>query len=507
MGDFEDHSIRQRQVDIGFTAAKVLMGAIRGDTDCVDETLKVPPEAWPDVWGPVAGAVHAVIDAGNKPDHCTVTRAMQDAKVPRGNLLVGEIEQITGHDHSLQPDLDCAAILREYSSRDAANKLGLISEIAAKGDLEAARHAFGDLAPFEFVPAPADPLPIADWRNAGDIPESLFYNGIYRARYSLMGGASNAGKSYLALMAGISLATGRKMIEPFAPRKRGRVLMLSGEDDAAVIKQRALDTAKRYNVDLDGAPIDFVDQVSPLIEFDSYSTATFTPAWKSLEKQCANYDLVIIDPLAAWFAVNAENPGGDLSKIGNALAELAKRTGAAILLTHHTSKQGTFTLSQNSLRGHTGLYTPSRWIAIIARPSDSDLGNWGKGKESAVDYLRFVVDKNSYGPNTGAEIVLRRGHGGVLEDSDVKADRYRDIAQALQTILREDEDLHLTEREIIRGNGGLAKQVQAAVDDLVGKTKGPDRERGIKVGIDAGMLEIREISTKGKPRREVCAKC
>lgn len=500
MSDFEDHSIRQRQVDIGFTAARVLMGAIRGDADCVNETLKVPPEAWPDVWGPVAGAVHAVIDAGNKPDHCTVTRAMQDAKVPRGNLLVGEIEQITGHDHSLQPDLDCAAILREYSSRDAANKIGLIAEIAAKGDLEAARHCFADLAPFEYMPSPADPLPIADVENAGEIPAPLFTWGLYPGVLNLIIGESNAGKSMLALHAAVALSEQANILKPFHPNTQGNVLVLSGEDDRRVIKRRLADICAAHSITRTGR-IDFVDTVKPLIEFDAAGMAHMTPAFRHLKKMAGQYAMIIIDPLVSWALFSNENATSEMVKLAEIIKELAAESGAAVVITHHTNKAGAGNLDQSAARGSSALPSAARYVLNVARPTARMVAENGLTEEDAPRFLRCAISKNSYGETSGGATILERVTGGALQDAQVTRTRTGEIAEALAGVLA-DTGARLTAHEIERGKGGISRDIADRLGRIVGGTSVRDRRNAIQHGLEIGLLKTVE---NGKMRREVHA--
>lgn len=503
---FENQSIQNRARDAHATACHLLLGAALDNPGCIAAIIETPPEVFPDDLKPIVVAVTALTDRNEPVGYATIAREMEAAGVENPFTLVGDLAQMAGNHVSCAPDLDSRALVKAYARRDAVDKLGVISKIADGGDLEAARHAFADLQPFEFVPAPTDPLPLADVANAGPVPESIFESGLYRARYNIVGGASNAGKSYLALIAALSVATGKQLVRCFAPRTRGRVLFLSGEDDAPVLRERVKDIATVHHIDTDHIPVDFVDQVNPLIVFDTRGEATFTAGWRSLRQRAQGYDLVIIDPLAAWFQVCGENPGNDFTKIGNALTELAKTTKAAVLLLHHTSKAGTFTLDQNSLRGHTGLITPARWISIIGRPAEKDLERLGLDEEDASTFLRYRVDKNSYGANSAHETILKRVDGGVLVDCDPLTQRRGDIAETLANVLTETA-VHLTRREILQGRGDLAKDVRRRVEELEGKATKRDFERAIEHGLRFGLLQETELTTGGRLRVEVLPVC
>jgi len=495
---YEAESIQRRAPDVYETACHLLNGANHGNADCIAAILTTPPEVYPNGLRDVAAAVHA-LDAAKTPiGVSSLHYALTEAGVEHPGTLLSEL----GSHISCAPDLDAHALMRVYTLKDAVNKIGLIHEIAAKGDLEAARHAFADLAPFEYAPTRQEALPLADIENAGPIPDPLFEGGLYPSCLNLCIGESNAGKSMLALTAALSLAANRQLIKPFKPISGGRVLYLSGEDDARVLKQRVADIGKAHNVKTNG--IDFVDHVTPLIEFDAAGLAHTTPAWRELSRKACGYELVVIDPLVAWFTLASENDAAAMAALCEHVKRLASDSKAAVLVTHHANKSGAFVLEQAAARGSSALTAAARFVANLARPSANDLERMGLEPQDGARFVRYAVTKNSYGPTTGAAAILERGQGGALSDADPMAARRGDIAETLAHVLVE-TGAHLTRRELVQGRGELAADVRKRLSDAEGAVNRHLLEQVICHGLNLGLLREEKSEALGRSRVEVLA--
>lgn len=500
---YEIESIQNRARDIEATTCRMLYGATHTDSDCISATISVPLEVFPDGLRPLAAAIHELAAAGRLIDYSTIVFSMIDAGIVDASGLLDSVAREAYFYASCAPDLDAAALLKVHAIRDSANKLGLISEIVNQGDLEAARHAFADLAPFEYIPGPVEALPFADIENAGPIPDPLFRGGIYPGCLNLFIGESNAGKSMLALTGGLALATGQVLIKSLDPIQRGRVLYLSGEDDARVLKQRIADIARAHNLDTTGAVLHFVDRVSPLIEFDAAGLAHTTQAWRELKRKAADYDMIVIDPLVSWFALTGENNASEVGRLAEMLKDLAAQSGAAVLLTHHTNKGGASNLDQAAARGSSALPAAARFVANVARPTQEHLERLGLAPEDGARFVRFAISKNSYGPTTGAAAIFERVQGGALIDADPYAARRGDLAESLASILA-DAGARLTRREIIQGRGDIAKDVRGRLEAAEGKVTRQDLECAIEHGLRFGLLREQDAETGAqRKRREV----
>ena len=498
---YEAESIARRAEQVEVCARHLLAGAFQSNRDCVEAIVTIPPECFPDELRPVAQAVIDLHSRGVAVDSTSLYLELAAAKVDApGSLLAG-----LGTYASCAPDLDARALWLAFGKSEAANRIGLISEIAARGDLEAARAAFGDLDPFAYAPAPPDPLPLADVDGAGEVPDPLFKCGIYPGRLSLLVGESGIGKSTIALSAAASFASGRKLLSAFAPNGGGRVLFLSGEDDAPVLKKRLEALEATYGVKIPRNQLHFVDSVAPLLTVDGAGATHITPAWTALRKKAANYELIIVDPFVSWLGVANENDASVMGKLAEHLKALAAETGAAVLVSHHTSKHGALSLEQGAARGSGALAAAARWIGNLARPGEGAQA-LGIDPEDCHRFLRFAVSKNSYGERTGGARIFERNAAGVLVDADPGAQRRGDLAEVLAGILA-DTDVHLTRFEIIRGQGKAARGIRDKLAEVLGAVSRRDLEGAISDGVKAGILKeiALEPTTRGRARVELAA--
>ena len=496
---FELESVERRAGDVAHAARALLAGALHGNTGCIESVATVPPEAFPDGLRHIAGAVHALLEARRPVGTETLYTALLKAGTESpGALLAG-----LGPDISCMPDLDARALLVDYAKRDAANKLGLIHEIAEAGDLEAARHALEDLAPSEYVPVAREYLPLVDIESAGAMPEALFECGIYRECLNLCIGESGAGKSMFALTLALSLSTGKALLKGFAPTAPGRVLYLSGEDCAAVLKQRAHDIAKAHGVTTAGADWHFVTRATPLVEVDADGVLHCSPAWRELERKAHGCALLVIDPLVSWAALASENDAAGMGRLAELFKTLAAESGTGVLLAHHTNKVGASTLEQGSARGSGALPAAARFAVSLARPTENAIERLGLPPGDRARFLRVAISKNSYGGISGDARMLERVEGGALVDADPEGARIGALAEALAGALA-DTGAHLTRRELIQGRGDLALEVRKRLVESEGVASGPMLERAIAHGLRFGLLKEHETATGARrARREV----
>lgn len=496
---FETESIARRAEQVEVCARHLLAGAFQSNRDCVEAIVTIPPEAFPDELRPVAQAVIDLHSRGVAVDSTSLYLELTSAKVDApGSLLAG-----LGTYASCAADLDARALWLAHGKSEAANRLALISEIAERGDLEAARAAFGDLSPFEYAPAPPDPLPLADVDAAGEVPEPLFKCGVFPGRLSLLIGESGIGKSTLALTAAASFASGRKLLSPFAPNGGGRVLFLSGEDDAPVLRKRLEALEDAHGVKVPRDRLHFVDHVSPIIAVDGAGATHVTPAWTALRKKGANYELVVIDPFVSWLEAVNENDAGTMGRLAENLKSLAAETGAAVLVSHHTSKHAALSLEQGAARGSGALTAAARWVANLARV-DGMAQTLGVEPEDCHKFLRFGISKNSYGSRAHGSKIFERDAAGVLHDADPGAQRRGDLAETLAHVLSE-AGVHLTRFEITGGRGAHAKQVRDRLSELEGAVTRRELDAAIGYGLKAGLLQEVRLTTGGRVRVEVAA--
>src|SRR5690606_35402778 len=109
-------------------------------------------------------------------------------------------------------------------------------------------------------------------------------------------------------------------------------------------------------------------------------------------------------------------------RLAEHLKALAAESGAAVLLSHHTSKHAALSLEQGAARGSGALTAAARWVANLARV-DGMAQTLGVEPEDCHKFLRFGISKNSYGSRAHGSKIFERDAAGVLHDADPGAQR------------------------------------------------------------------------------------
>jgi AAA domain len=189
-------------------------------------------------------------------------------------------------------------------------------------------------------------LPHYDADKIGSMPEAswLAHEVLGEAGIALLYGAPQQGKSALVLDLAISVALG----VPWAgrPLKCGNVLygVLEG---AVGFRRRALAAEAQLGISLGKRLIFFEEPVNLMKDEDVLKVIKLV-----LIKKCK---LVIIDTLASSLAGEGdENSNRDMSKFLHGAKRIAKETGAAVLIIHHTGRDPNATMERgaSALRGN-----------------------------------------------------------------------------------------------------------------------------------------------------------
>lgn len=222
----------------------------------------------------------------------------------------------------------------------------------------------------------ARPAPDLDWVLRPALPAG---------EVGLLVGSDGSGKSYLALQAGIAVATGTPWAGGLlpAPEKTGPVVYLAGEDDLPELHRRlcAIVTASRgpasealtrldnlHIVSLDSQPI-------PLLVPPERGTGepVETPWVHAVGRLLAEKQarLAIFDPLITYHAVSeSDNLALDrLVRLIRRLVRGAGPQGCAALIVHHAGQAAIRGDADDHLlgRGGTGLNAAARAVFTVRR--------------------------------------------------------------------------------------------------------------------------------------------
>jgi len=206
----------------------------------------------------------------------------------------------------------------------------------------------------------------------------------------ILGGEPKLGKSWLALDAAISVASGTPCLRRFAVRHPGPVLLYAAEDALHVVRQRLDEIAAAAGVRLQGLPLYVI--TAPSIRLDVARDRDRLRA--TIEKLRPR--LLVLDPLIRMHRID-ENVAGDVAPLLAYLRQIERELGVAVLLVHHARKGGGSRAGQ-ALRGSSDLHA---W-------GDSNL-YLGRRREA----LWLTVEHRAAPSLPSLPVALRERGGGV----------------------------------------------------------------------------------------------
>ena len=188
----------------------------------------------------------------------------------------------------------------------------------------------------------------ADFDLPGPEHEWLVKNVITRKERTMMVGASQSGKSFLAIDLAMSIARG---VPWFGNRAlRGGVVYQAGEGGRGIKKRlRAYRTENGLSL---ADPIPFVLLPTPVDLFhgDDAAAALIAEAKHWATTFDCPLELVVIDTLSAATPGAEENASKDMGAVLARCERIAAETDAAVMLVHHLNSSGT------KARGHTSIF-------------------------------------------------------------------------------------------------------------------------------------------------------
>jgi AAA domain len=208
----------------------------------------------------------------------------------------------------------------------------------------------------ELIPSPISIL------FSSDIPEpaQIIADGIlYPGTVAVIGGASKARKTWLAIDLALSLASGTPFLAHAVPSKR-RVLYLGGEGMESKLK-RDLMSAVSFKPGIQNEDLEGLWTLATLgrVKIDSEAGGRWLFDW------ARPFEVIIIDPLYRFISHGKENSHEDQRALQDTLDRM-KGQGKAVVLCHHLRKSGQEDYGAQELRG-AGLDAFADSILILRR--------------------------------------------------------------------------------------------------------------------------------------------
>jgi len=219
----------------------------------------------------------------------------------------------------------------------------------------------------------------------------------------VLGGEPKLGKSWIALDAAVSVASGAPCLRRFPVLRAGPVLLYAAEDALHVVRQRLDSIAAAAEVTLAGLPLYVI--TAPSVRLDvSLDRARLKETVAAHAPR-----LLVLDPFVCMHQVD-ENQVGEVAPLLAYLRELERELGVAVMLVHHARKGGGARAGQ-ALRGSSHLHA---W-------GDSNLYLGRSGED-----LRLTVEHRAAPSPPRLSVALRERSGGlsmaVLDEGEAQED-------------------------------------------------------------------------------------
>jgi hypothetical protein len=252
----------------------------------------------------------------------------------------------------------------------------------------------------------ADDIPDLGERDAGDdvdLPPPrrwLLGNQFCRKFLSGLVAPGSTGKSALRLAQCLSLATGRQLTDQHV-FQRGRVLLVSLEDDQEEMQRRILAARLHHNVSLEDVK-GWLFYATPKgiklaeIKNGSRQIGALEKALRaSIERR--RPDLLVLDPYVKLHALE-ENSNDAMDFVCDLLVTLAIEYDIAVDAPHHTKKGQLTPGDADSGRGASATRDAGRLIYTLATMSEDEAKAFGISPEERASYIRLDKGKVNLAP-------------------------------------------------------------------------------------------------------------
>ena len=298
------------------------------------------------------------------------------------------------------------------------------------------------------------------------------------------------GKSQYLLQLGVAVATGGKLCDFWEVGSQGNTLLLFAEEDREDVHRR-LYVIKQ---ELSASTVNFDKFVTDHLKVMCLSATDLRMTGRNRQGKVEATDffdrlslalqgftdikLIVFDP-GSRFRGGDENAAEDATRFVEQLERVAKRTGATVLVAHHTRKGASNTeeTDQSASRGSSALTDGVRWQMNLRVPTDAQLKTHGLQKNGQRRFLLAKVTKSNYSPPSEEQILVRKDSGYLVV-----------LQSAGGPITLEDRLIDLIRTEAAAGKTYSAAQVE----DTFGGETGL-----LKVGKNAVRDALTSLLSKG----------
>lgn len=397
--------------------------------------------------------------------------------------------------------------------------------------------AFEPVPPSEPGPIEPEPEPAAprikatpfQWIEPKDIPRrpKLYGDHLFRKFVSLLVSPGGLGKSSMALVECLAMASGRALLvddRPKNPDKPLTVWYWNGEDPQEETQRRVVAAAKHHGLN----PADFVSRLytdtgrEQTITLGQIARGEITldeKLFDALEREiiARGIDVFTIDPFVSSHRMG-ENDNNAIDAIVKRLNKLADRCNCAVEIVHHVRKPhqaGKEQTDVNDARGASALLGGVRSARVLNVMSEEIADLARIDQKERLSYFSVTNGKSNMTKRTGE---LKWRHladydleNGPVDDSDrVGVVEHYELPDALSHIPANAVEIALDVASQF-DHGRLSSKSPDWFGYLVGPRLGIDADNKanketirllISKWVESGVLKIRSAEDKNRVMRE-----
>jgi hypothetical protein len=245
--------------------------------------------------------------------------------------------------------------------------------------------------------------PVAPVTPAQIPPRRWLYGRSYIAGFlSMLVAPGGAGKSALAVVEAVAMASGRELLAGEQPVRPVRVWFHNAEDDVTEMARRLAATLMHFgqtNADLNANLFltSGRDLKLQLARTGCDGPEIVPGVVDALVERlvAAKIDVLILDPLGALHTL-PENSNEAANLLLGALREVAHRADVALMILHHAGKAAATdmdTAGAGASRGASAFVDAARDVRQLVRMTDKDAARFGIADTDRRDYLRVENGK------------------------------------------------------------------------------------------------------------------
>lgn len=243
----------------------------------------------------------------------------------------------------------------------------------------------------------------------------IMYPDYVGGHISILAAKGGTGKSSLAVVEALSIATGRNLLHPTDLRRqprRARVLYVNLEDDDEEMKRRVVAAMKHYGLtdeNIDDRLLVAAGRDIPLVMGRPPKNADDPRIDPNVQAELTQFlkekdiPAVIVDPYILTHRLQ-ENDNSMQAELINAWGHVASETGAAILIVHHSRKLNGEEATDDSIRGASAMLAAARSARVINPMNPDEAVKLNISDEDRRKYFRIDNAKHNLArPPTEAE--------------------------------------------------------------------------------------------------------